>query len=328
MPWNDVIGQTEAVDQMRRLLRAGRIAGSYLILGPEDVGHATVAVEFAKAILCQNSTEEACGKCSICSKVDHGTFIDLVNLRWDPEKSKSGDIVIDQVREILAIASTMPREGDRRVFIIHEADRLTDQAADCMLKTLEEPSNSSVFILYTANADQLPSTIPSRCQKIRLKVAPPDVIADALVVRENLDPERARLLAQMSGGRIERARALMDSDLEEKRRTALEILREARAANDFAGIGSAQALGKNRPEVHQWMRLLISLLRDALLLKSGADPAFLRHSDIRADIEAIFADDQSADIIEYIQAAQQSDSMLDGNVQPAAAFENLLFTLG
>lgn len=327
MPWKNIIGQDEAVQQIRRSIMSGRIGGSYLFLGPQGSGLGNMAMEFARALLCQESVDDSCGRCDVCRQVENGVFIDLVNLHRDPE-SKSGDIVIDQVRAIIEAAATLPMKASRRVFIIHEAERLTLQAADCLLKTLEEPSPTSVFILYSSSPDSLPSTIPSRCLKVRLGLVPSERIAQALRERDGgLTEEKARLIAQMSGGRIERALALREGNVGALREQALTSLKEARARNTHEVIRWAQEFGGNRQAAREWIRLFLSILRDALLIHSGADSRLLSHSDCLESIRSLFAGCSPEHLIRFIEKAQESDSMLDGNVQPASAFENLFFAL-
>ncbi len=327
MPWKNIVGQEEAILQIRRTLQSGRLGGSYLIIGPQGVGQADMALEFAKALFCKKFQDDSCGMCEECRLVEHGSYLDLIHLRRDPE-SKSGDITIDQVREIIETANTMPVRADRRVSIIHEADRLTAQAAECLLKTLEEPSPTSIFILYSSSPDSLPQTIPSRCLKIRLSLAPPEKIARVIEERyPKIEKEKSRLIAQMCGGRIERAIALCEGNIAELRQAVLEALKEARERNHYQIVARAQAFGKNRQEAREWLRLFMSILRDALLIQTQADPELLSHIDCRETIHALFNTASPRQIVGYLQKAQESDAMLDGNVQPASAFENLFLAL-
>lgn len=326
MPWSDVIGQPKAVSLLRRSIESERVGGSWLIHGPAGVGQARVALEFARALLCTEAGADSCGVCHTCRQAEHGTYVDIINLRHDPE-SKSGDITIDQVREIIELAYAMPAEARYRVFVIHEAERLNPQAADCLLKTLEEPSPTSVFILYTSNAESLPATIPSRCCKVRLNLQPLDVIEAYLRDTRELQPPQARILAQMSGGRLDQALALLDSEFGKRIPTALEALRVAVAGDVIKSVQNAQSFGTERPEARVWVRLLTSLLRDALLLRCDAGREMLTHAGNADDLLSIFSATSPRDIIRYIEAAQETDAMLEGNVHGAAAFEGLFFAM-
>ena len=146
-----------------------RIAGAYLFVGPTGVGKETVANHFAKSINCLELDEGACGTCISCRKTADGNHPDTQIV------SPSGAwIRIDQIRELQKRIVYRPYEGIRKVAILREAERMNLEAANCLLKTLEEPPAESVLILLTSNLDALIPTIRSRCQIIKFNPLRPD----------------------------------------------------------------------------------------------------------------------------------------------------------
>src|SRR5437016_6567385 len=157
MPWSDVLGHRAVIDLLRRAAGRGRVPQSLLFAGPAGVGKHMAAIALAQAVNCPNRTNgDACGKCPTCQRIARGQHSDVTELDNGDEAS----IKITPLRErILDVAGYRPFEAERRVYIIDPADRLTDQAQDALLKTLEEPPPAAILILITAFADSLVPTI-------------------------------------------------------------------------------------------------------------------------------------------------------------------------
>ncbi len=182
-----VIGHDRVVQMLER--EAERPAHAYLFTGPSGVGKATVARRFAGALLCPGDTDGL-------RRVDDATHPDLHLV--EPEGRTA--LTVDQARATVARATRTPVEADRKVFLFEEAGMMNDEAANALLKTLEEPSASAVFILITESEDDLPPTVSSRCRVVRFGRAGEAEIRQALVDR-NYHPDQASEAARISGGR-------------------------------------------------------------------------------------------------------------------------------
>ncbi len=195
-----VVGQAKAVNLLQRSLENGRLAHAYLFVGPRHVGKMTLALNLAQALNCQEE-ERPCGSCRSCSRIALGHHPDVQVLgRNHSADAPKKEIGIDQMREIQHAASLRPYEGSYRVFIIDGAEHLSEEAANSLLKTLEEPAADVVFLLLTTDEGLLPSTIVSRCQKIELPPIPTKTIEQALIEHWGATEERARGLARMCHG--------------------------------------------------------------------------------------------------------------------------------
>lgn len=168
---------------------------AYLFVGPTGTGKATVAREFARLLLCPEHGvhDEAC---SSCRRIGTGNHPDLVIV--EPEGRTS--LGADTARWVVGQAVLTPVESDRRLFLIEEAGLMTDQAANALLKTLEEPSAAVVFLLVAESEEDFPPTVASRCRIIRVGRVPEDDLTAALMHR-GIEEEKARVLALVSGGR-------------------------------------------------------------------------------------------------------------------------------
>lgn len=188
-----VIGHVRVLDLLDQ--EASSPAHAYLFVGPEAVGKAMIAGRFAGVILCDRSGNHE-GPCSVCDRVASGNHPDVTVILPDGRAS----IGVEQARAAVHAASMTPVEGDRKVILFDEASTLTESAANALLKTIEEPSASTVFILVAESEDDLPPTIGSRCRTVHFgRVRSEDLVVG--LEERGVDPEQAQRVAVIAGGR-------------------------------------------------------------------------------------------------------------------------------
>lgn len=186
----EIVGHGRVVALLERELESP--ANAYLFVGATAVGKATVARHFATALLCPTGDPE----CNVCRRARSGNHSDLVSVA--PEGRAT--LGVDQVRSIVVQAAMSPVEGERKVFLFEEAGLMTDQAANALLKTLEEPPASTVFILVAESEDEFPATIASRCRTVHFgRVAESELVS--ALQDTGLEPGDAEGLARVAGGR-------------------------------------------------------------------------------------------------------------------------------
>jgi DNA polymerase-3 subunit delta' len=231
-----LVGQEAVVDQLSRAVLAASDPGAsgmthaWLFTGPPGSGRSVAARGFAAALLC---SRHGCGECPACKQVAVGSHADLLLVR--PDGLSYG---VRQTRDLVLKAATAPVSGRWRVVLFEDADRATEQAANALLKAIEEPSPRTVWLLCAPYADDLPTTIRSRCRLVTLRTPPTEAVAGVLR-SEGVDPERALAAAQAAHGHIGRARRLAtDPELARRRADVLAVpfqvskLGEALAAAD------------------------------------------------------------------------------------------------
>jgi DNA polymerase-3 subunit delta' len=201
--WADVIGQPAAVAELRAAVAdPASMTHAWLFTGPPGSGRSVAARAFAAALQCPQGGD---GTCHACRTVLAGTHADVQSVV--PEGLSIG---VAEVRQLVRIAGRAPSQGRWQVVLVEDADRMTEQAANTVLKMLEEPPARTVFLLCapSLHPDDVPVTIRSRCRVVALRTPPVDAVADVLVRRDGVDPALAAWAAGASGGHVGRARRL------------------------------------------------------------------------------------------------------------------------
>ena len=278
MPFRDMVGHRRNIDLLSRSIQLGTLPPSLIFAGPATEKR-PVAIAVAQALNCLEPQHlDACGRCAACVRIARGVHPDTLIV----EPGDNGSIRIEQVREIIDRAAYRPFEGRRRVVVIDEAETLVGAAQNALLKTLEEPPPSSVFILVTARPDMLLPTVRSRC--IRLSFAE----REALEIDREAQDVAHRVLAHVAASR----------DPSRKLEAAKELL-------THTGAGGAA----DRDQVAAHLRAVASWLRDIALISARADAATLANGDVRPALDRLvptFSGDRGIDAYAAVDRALEA----------------------
>lgn len=218
MTLDGILGQDRAVDLLRRSLSAGRLAHAYVFTGPPGVGKRATALALASACLCTTRPGEGCDSCPECRLVGALTHPDLFLedlARAQAERATASQVSIDQVRRVRGHLALRAVRGPRKLAVIDDAERMTGDAQNALLKTLEEPPGRTTLVLVATNAAVLLPTIRSRCQQVRF--APlEDAVIERLLVDGGVEPADAATAAPLAEGSLVRGRELASGDLAER----------------------------------------------------------------------------------------------------------------
>ncbi|MEW6319682.1 MAG: DNA polymerase III subunit delta' [Acidobacteriota bacterium] len=295
MPFSSIAGHRRLIVLLSRAVARGTLPPSLLFAGPAGVGKWRVAQATAQALNCQTPASrddggyDACGTCRACDRVARGVHVDVAAVEPDDR----GSIKIDVVRDVLAPTAYRPFEGRRRVVLVRDADALEPQAQNALLKSLEEPPASTVFILTTSVPGALLPTVRSRCMRLRFGPLRETELAELLVRDAGYDPGEARAAAALADGSVGQALALGSTDLAVLRDAALVLLRQA-DASPSARLQAAAALvagpGKkerSREDLALVLRMAASLLRDIEVLHAGADARLLANPALAGELAGL-----------------------------------------
>jgi DNA polymerase-3 subunit delta' len=232
--WDEVVGQPDAVAELHQAATVpGSMTHAWLFTGPPGSGRSVAARAFAAALECP---EHGCGHCAVCHTVMSGTHPDVREVV--PEGLSIG---VGEMRALVQLAARRPATAPNQVLIITDADRLTEGAANALLKAVEEPPERTVFLLCAPSdhQDDVPVTIRSRCRVVPLRTPSPEAIAGVLIARDGIPEDAAQWAASVSGGHVGRARRLArDQDARRHRETVLGLPLRVRGLGDaFAHAG-------------------------------------------------------------------------------------------
>ncbi|MBI4725736.1 DNA polymerase III subunit delta' [candidate division TA06 bacterium] len=304
MLFTNIIGQEVAKQILRRSFEEKRLAQSYLFYGPAGVGKEMAAFELAQALNCTGE-EPPCGSCSQCRKTVEFNHPDLHYVFPVPHPSSESDkrklseeiaellaqkaqkpylnlefdrpvaISIDDIRVLQSKLSLQPYQGRKKVVIIVSPEALTTEAANAFLKTLEEPSPTTNFILVCDQSNALLSTILSRCQKIRFMRLDKGSVVQALEERHGLPPDQAQMLASLSQGSLGQALEMMELDLLEERRMAGELLRAGLEKNYVGMMESIDLAAGEKGRPQRVLDMMSAIVLEALHPEPQPSPEVL-----------------------------------------------------
>ena len=288
--WDDVVGQDQVCATLAAAARdAGRVpAGpgmthAWLFTGPPGSGRSNAALAFAAALQCP---QQGCGTCHECRTALLGSHADVTRVRT--EKLSIG---VDETRELVLLAQRSPTLGRWRVVVVEDADRLTERAADALLKALEEPPERTVWLLCAPSTEDVPVTIRSRCRRVGLRTPSAEAVADLLVRRDGVDPAMAAFAARAAQCHIGLARRLArDEDARIRRREVVGLPQGIR------GVGEAVLVAGRLVETAQEEAKASTTERDAseredLMRGLGADAsARTQPPHVRAQVAALEKD--------------------------------------
>mgnify|MGYP003578471328 CR=1 FL=1 len=341
--FNNLIGNDSVKESLRRLAGKGRVPNALLFAGPEGIGKKLFALELAKYFICGSKmNDEACGQCVNCKRADvfnlpkseKGEDYERVFFSEHPDIGLvipyKNNVRVDAIRDLEKEAYFRPYEAKARFFIIDDAHKMKDSAANALLKTLEEPAPTSHIILITSRPDSLLQTIRSRCQMIRFASVAAGEIEKLLLDSGRFSPDTAALSARVSSGSVGRAMNLDVEWFRATRESMLAVLRSALMTGNISMMLQASEQmndAKNKERFEETLGILQTLVRDMFTLKAGAEVSQIVNADKAIELNK-FAD--NADINSLAQWTAEIEELLASlnvNVNRKIATDNLFVTM-
>ncbi len=332
MAWK-IIGHDWAVKLLQRSLATRRTAHAYLFSGPPQIGKTSLSLAWAQALNCTQN-EPPCGQCLSCLKAARNVHPDVQTIVG---VGASQSIKIDQIRALQREAVLAPYEARYRVFILQGMDRASTEAANSLLKTLEEPPSHVVLVLTAVHPEALPETVVSRCQQFGLRPVARHLIEEALLARGSAPPQ-ARLLAQLSGGRVGWALDAAGNDsLAHQRQQDLDQFQDLLVADRLARLDFASKTSRDPIVVIRQIELWTTWWRDLLLLCTSASstpvesPTGGREHIVNIDrmdeLRLMASQITPSQACAALRVLRTTAERLDANVNAQLAMEGLLLKL-
>jgi DNA polymerase-3 subunit delta' len=323
----ELIGQFYVKRILANVVSSGRIPHAYLFYGPQGTGKMSAAISFSKALNCENVQEgQGCGECASCRKIDDGNHPDIKVIEPD-----GASIKIEQVRMLIKEIAYRSYEGPWKVFIISHADTATVEAANSVLKVLEEPPERSMLILLSTSIKQMLPTILSRCQLIEFRKVPSPVIEDYIAKKTGIPEGMARPFAWLSNGAPSRALELaMSKDVKTLRDRIIDDIVEIPHRGKLEVLQLASGLAKDKESVDLVIDILISWFRDLLVLSGTRCKDFLVNSDkldlVEKSIRS-FSESSVFGIVSQLQDLKRTIRLTRKSLNIQFAFEVLLLNI-
>ena len=321
MAWQ-IIGHDWAVEFLQQSLATRRVAHAYLFTGPPQIGKRTLAQALAQALNCTGS-RLPCGQCRSCQKVENATHPDV---RVIEGEGAGGSIKIDQVRAVKREAVLSPYEGRYRVYILRHVDMASLEAANSLLKILEEPPEHVVLVLTAVQPELLPATVVSRCQQLDLRPVPFSFLESVLRSRGHAEP-KARLLARLSGGRVGWALdAGKDDAVLVRRQQDLDQMIQLLGATRVERIEFASEISRSASAGRAQLELWTVWWRD-LLLVHNQQQEHVTNTDRSEELDLMAGQSTMSQVRLALDALQSAAAQMEANVNARLAWEGLVLKL-
>lgn len=320
MTLQTIIGHQQQIDRLIAAVSQQRVAHAYLLSGPPGIGKKLVALHFARQLLCE--TAQGCGACSACHKVDSGSHPDLSILI-----SEGSYLKIEQIRTLQQFLLLRPLEGRYKICLIDDAEKLTVEAANALLKTLEEPQPGTILLLISSRPEQLLPTIRSRCQQLRFSKIPRPELTEHLTTTLDLSVEQAAAMAAVADGSFTKILGSHQEFYLKKRPEWIQTLSALTTTSTIPLFAFAQALRDEKEHLPDILDMFLTFYRDLLLCQKDVPPAELINQDLLPLISEQSRSTLLPQLLNRIEAVTTARKNLARNVNPLLALEFMLLKI-
>lgn len=323
--FSDIIGQENIKKQLQGAIEQKKVSHAYLICGEPKSGKEFIAKIFAKTLLCEAGGIEPCGQCHSCVQAAGNNNPDIIFVTHE----KPGTIGVDDVRAgINDTVQIKPYAAKYKIYIMEEADKMTPQAQNALLKTIEEPPEYAVFVLLCSSADMMLPTILSRCVVLNMRPVSDNEMRKYLMKELSIPDYRAEICIAFARGNVGRAKMLASSeDFEKIRKEALSLLKNVYEMDIVDFMEAIQRIKDFNFDIGDYLDIMGVWYRDVLLFKATHD---LNHLIFRDEIQYITKVAQRADYegIETVTKALETAKLrIKSNVNFELVMELLLMTI-
>lgn len=321
LDFQKIPGQNAVKQHLCKAVSSDRVSHAYMLIGEKGLGKGALAEAFAEMLLCERDSLHPCGECHACRQAEAGTHPDLIYIRHE----KPNSIGVNEVRrQLSAEAVIRPFSGKKRIFIVPEAEKMTVQAQNAVLKTMEEPPEYVVILLLTQREEALLETIRSRCVKLFLRPVPEEILTEMLLRRGALTKEAA-LAVHFARGIPEAAEQMAFSpDFQKQCAEILELLETLPQDGPGAVRAAAGRIRALYPELTDFLEFLRMYYRDVLAIKRGISGQGLIFTGYESRFVRTARDLGLSQAGRLLDEIERTEDRIKGNVNPELALELLL----
>lgn len=323
--FQDIIGQEQIKEHLQNAVAAKKISHAYIINGEKSSGKEFIAKIFAMTLQCEKGGINPCQECHSCKQALSGNQPDIIRVMHE----KPGTISVDDIRaQVNNDVEIKPYSSPYKIYIINEAEKMTPQAQNAILKTLEEPPEYVVILLLTTNVNALLPTILSRCVLLNMKPVADEQVRKFLMEQEKVPDYKADVCVAFARGNIGKAKLLASSeDFENVKAEALSLLRYIQDMELHEIVAAIKKIGDYKLEVSDYLDIIAIWYRDVLLFKATSDVNHLIFKEEISNIRKVAQRSSYEGIEEVIEALEKAKRRLDANVNFELTMELLMMTI-
>lgn len=323
--FQDIVGQEQIKEQLRNAISTGKVSHAYIINGEKSSGKEFIARMFAMSLQCEKGEIEPCQECRSCKQALSDNHPDIIRVTHEKPNTISVEDIRTQVNNDVAIK---PYSGTYKIYLINEAEKMTPQAQNAILKTLEEPPAYAVILLLTANVNSLLPTILSRCVVLNMKPVADELVKKYLMEQLQIPDYKAEVCVAFARGNVGRAKALASSeDFENVKAEAISLLKYIQDMELNEIIAAIKKITEYKLEINDYLDICAIWYRDVLLFKATND---VNHLVFRDEIQTLRKTAQRSSyegIEQVIRALDTAKRRLDANVNFELTMELLMMTI-
>lgn len=323
--FKDVVGHKDILKYISSAVENNRVSHAYILNGERGSGKKMLANLFAMTLLCETGDNEPCGKCHSCKRAESGNHPDIIRVTHEKPNSISVDDIRTQVNNTVDIK---PYQGPYKVYIIPQADMMTPQAQNAILKTIEEPPSYAVFLLLTENAETLLPTINSRCVMLKLRNIKDTLIKKYLMENLEIPDYKADMCTAFAQGNMGRAIMLANSDhFNEIREEAVQLLKHISEMELNEIVAAVKNISVYKLEITDYLDIIMIWYRDVLLYKATKEIDKVVFKDQLQSIKEQARKSSYEGIELILESLEKAKARLKANVNFDLVMELLFLTI-
>lgn len=323
--FEDIIGHEQIIEHLQNAIELDKVSHAYIINGEKGTGKMLIADAFAMTLQCEKQQRIPCLKCRSCKQTLSGNQPDIIHVSHEKPNSISVEEIRSQLNNDIEVK---PYSSPRKIYIIDEADKLTVQAQNALLKTIEEPPAYAVVILLTSNSDALLPTILSRCVQLNIKPVQDKVLKRYLMERLKVPDYKADLSVAFARGNVGKAVALASSEnFDMIKKDAVDMLRYLEDMEIHEVVEWVKKIADYKLEINDFLDILTVWFRDVLLFKATNDVNMLIFKDEIQEIKKKAAKSSYSGLEEIIGAIEKAKVRLNANVNFDLTIELMLLAI-
>ena len=325
LTWKEILGQEPVKEHFRNGIRTGTVSHAYILSGETGMGKRTLANALALTLLCERGTADPCMDCHGCRQVLSGNHPDLIYVTHEKPSSIGVDEIREQINDTIQIR---PYNGGYKIYIVNEAEKMTVQAQNALLKTIEEPPAYAVILLLTSNESAFLPTILSRCIQLKLKPLRDSVVKEHLIQKLSLNENQAEMYASFARGNLGKAMSLSESgEFQQLYEGMLELLKNIRGMDISSLLETIVKIKEEHTDIRECLDFMQMWYRDVLMYKTTKDINLLIFKDEFPTIQKIAATSGYEGLEKILEAIDKAGVRLDANVNTELALELMLLTM-